>query len=98
MTPQSETSTGAVGLVTSISRKSPRALLVPEPRRRALLGVLAGRHAREGKGAAQVGPVLHLQLVDARGAAAGVGQPQLDRGGRVGDIPQHQAAGKALIG
>src|SRR5215216_1801231 len=73
------------------------ALLIPIARGRALLGVLAGRHARVDEGAAKIGSVLDLELMDPAGAAAGVEQPQLDGGGRVGHVPQHQPPGKALI-
>src|SRR5829696_4433258 len=73
------------------------ALLVTIPGGRALLGVLAGWHAGVDEGAAEIGPVLDLELMDAAGAAAGVEEPELDWGGRVGDVPEHQPPGKALI-
>src|SRR5262245_56993627 len=56
------------------------------------IGVAARRHTGIGEGAAQVGAVLNFKFVHTPRAAAGVQVANLDRHGRIGHVPQYQAA------
>src|SRR6266545_5601114 len=68
------------------------ALLVAAAGGRGAVRVLAGRHRRVHVRAAQVGPVLYLQFVDAPGAAASVQPADVGRVRGVGHVPHLQAA------